>query len=104
MESVCLGTMPVSGDNFVLWIEEILEKFGINIEKVVSFIHDNRSNSGKILTEKFEWSCESCAGHDLELCIKAGLEVDEIYQLVLLEDWLNILRKVSWLLLLCKIR
>ena len=100
MESVCLGTMPVSGDNIVLWIEEILEKFGINIEKVVSFIHDNRSNSGKILTEKFEWSCESCAGHDLQLCIKAGLEVDEIHQLVLLEDWLNI--KVSWLLLLCK--
>ena len=31
---------------------------------------------------KFEWSSESCAGHDLQLCIKAGLEEDEIYQLV----------------------
>jgi len=35
-----------------------------------------------VLTEKFEWSSESCAGHDLQLCIKAGLEVDEIHQLV----------------------
>ena len=38
MESVCLGTMPVSerhtGDNIVLWIEEILEKFGISTERL----------------------------------------------------------------------
>ena len=48
MKSVCLGTIPVSeqhtGDNIVLWIVEILEKFGISTEKVVSFVHDNASN------------------------------------------------------------
>ena len=89
MESVCLGTIPVSerhtGDNIALWIEEILVKFGIGTQKVVSFVHDNGSNfvrAGKILTEKFEWSSESCAGHDLQLCIKAGLEVDELHQVV----------------------
>ena len=61
MESVCLGTIPVSeqhtGDNIVLWTEEILVKFGISTQKVVSFVHDNGSNfvrAGKILTEKFE--------------------------------------------------
>ena len=41
MESVCLGTIPVSerhtGDNIALWIEEILEKFGISTEKVEHF-------------------------------------------------------------------
>ena len=65
MESVCLGTIPVSerhtGDNIALWIEEILEKWGISTEKVVSFVHDNGSNfvrAGKILSEKFEWSSE----------------------------------------------
>ena len=34
------------------------------------------------MTEKFGWSSESCAGHDLQLCIKAGLEVSEIQQVV----------------------
>ena len=56
MESVCLGTIPVSewhtGDNIALWIEQILEKSGISTEKIVSFVHDNGSNfvrAGKIL-------------------------------------------------------
>ena len=89
MESVCLGTIPVferhTGENISSWIEEILEKFGISAQKIVSFVHDNGSNfvrAGKILTEKFEWSSESCAGHDLQLCIKAGLEVNEIQEVV----------------------
>ena len=48
MESVCLGTMPVSerhtGDNISSWIEEILGNFGISTQKVVSFVHDDGSN------------------------------------------------------------
>jgi len=89
MKSVCLGTMPVSeqhtGDNISQWIEVIPEKFGISTQKVVSFVHDNGSNfvhTGKILAEKFEWSSESCAGHDLQMCIKAGSEINEIQQVV----------------------
>jgi len=89
MESVCLGTMPVSerhtGDKISQWIEEILEKFGISTQKVVSFVHDNGSNfvcARKILAEKFEWSIESCVDHDLQLCIKAGLEINKIQQVV----------------------
>ena len=89
MESVCLGTMPVSvrhtGDNISPWIEEIQGNFGISTQKVVSFVHDNGSNfvrAGKMLSEKFGWSSESCAGHDLQLCIKVGLEVNKIQQVV----------------------
>ena len=69
MESVCLGTMPVSerhtGDNISSWIEEILGNFGISTQKVVSFAYDNGSNfvcAGKMLSEKFGWSRESYAG------------------------------------------
>ena len=89
MKSNCLGTIPVSewhtGENISSWIEGILGKFGISTQKIVSFVQDNGSNfvhAGKILTEKFEWSSESCAGHDLQLCIKAGLEVNEIQEVV----------------------
>ena len=86
MESVCLDAIPVSewhtGDNILSWIDEIL---GISTQKIVSFIHDNWSNficTGKILTGKFEWSSKSCAGHDLQLCIKAGLEVNKVQEVV----------------------
>jgi len=34
------------------------------------------------LTEKFGWSSESCAGHEIQLCIKADLEGSEIQQVV----------------------
>ena len=84
MKSVSLGTLPVTerhtGDNISSWIEEMLRKFDISTRKIVSFVHDNGSNfvrAGNLLTEKFEWSSESCVGHDLQLCIKAGLEINE---------------------------
>jgi len=67
IESVYLGTIPASeqhtGDKISQWIEEILEKFGISTQKMVSFVHDNGSNfvhAGTILAEKFS---KSCAGH-----------------------------------------
>ena len=76
MKSVSSGTLPVTerhtGDNISSWIEEMLRKFDISTQKIVSFIHDNGSNfihAENLLTEKFEWSSESCAGHDLQLCI-----------------------------------
>jgi len=58
MQSVCLGTLPVSewhtGVNISSWIEKMLRKFEISTQKIVSFVHDNGSNSvqaGCILTE-----------------------------------------------------
>ena len=89
MKSVSSGTLPVTerhtGDNISSSIEEMLRKFDISTQKIVSFIHDNGSNfihAGNLLTEKFEWSSESCAGHDLQLCIKAGLEINESRRVV----------------------
>ena len=61
MESVSLGTLPVAeqhtGDNISTWIEEMLRKFDISTQKIVSFVHDNGSNfvcAGNLLTEKFD--------------------------------------------------
>ena len=34
------------------------------------------------INRKFEWSSASCVGHDLQLCIKAGLEINEIERVV----------------------
>jgi len=49
MESVCLGTIPVSewhtGDNIVLWIEEILEKL-VSVQRRLSVLY---MTMGKIL-------------------------------------------------------
>ena len=88
-KSVSSGTLPVTeqhtGGNISSWIEEKLRKFDISMQKIVSFVHDNGSNffrAGNLLTEKFEWSSESCAGHDLQLCIKAGLEINESQRVV----------------------
>ena len=57
-ESVSLGTLPVTerhtGDNILLWIEEMLRKFDISTQKIVSFVHDNGSNfvpAGNLLTK-----------------------------------------------------
>ena len=89
MESVCLGTIPASeqhtGKNISSCIEEILGKFGISTQTIVSFVHENGLNfvrAGKMLTEKFEWPSESCAVHDFKLCIKPGLGVNKIQEVV----------------------
>ena len=89
MESVCLYTMPVSewhiGDNISSWIEQILGNLASVHKRLLAlfmtmgqilFILE------KMLSEKFGWSSEGCAGHDLQLCVKASLEVNDIQQVV----------------------
>lgn len=85
MQSVCLGTMPVSdrhtGVNIVSWIEDKLAEFSIDPVRVVGFVHDSASNmklSGQLLHEKYGWASESCAGHDIQLCLKDGLQIDVV--------------------------
>ena len=34
------------------------------------------------INRKFEWSSASCVGHDLQLCIKAGLLINETERMV----------------------
>ena len=94
VESVSLGTLLVTeqhtGDNIPLWIAETERKFNISIQKIVSFAHDNGSNFvcvGNLLTEKIEWSSESCVGHDLQPCFMAGLEINEKFSV-----WLMLLK------------
>ena len=82
MRSICLGTIPVSdrhtGVNIVSWIEDKLAEFSIDPVRVVGFVHDSGSNiklSGQLLHEKYGWASESCAGHDIQLCLKDGLQI-----------------------------
>ena len=75
MRSICLGTMPVSDRS---WIEDKLAEFSIDPVRVVGFVHDSGSNiklSGQLLHEKYGWASESCAGHDIQLCLKDGLQI-----------------------------
>ena len=85
MESVRLGTLPVTeqhtGDNISLWIEEMLRKFDISTQKIVSFIHVNGSNfvcAGNLLTENLNGQGKVVWIMICNMCIKAGLEINKI--------------------------
>uniref|UniRef100_A0A1A8UPS6 Uncharacterized protein n=2 Tax=Nothobranchius furzeri TaxID=105023 RepID=A0A1A8UPS6_NOTFU len=49
MESICLSTMPLedrhTAQNIAMWLQETLEKFEINPEKVSAIVHDNDSDT-----------------------------------------------------------
>ena len=85
MCSVVLGTKPLderyTGENIVTWMEEMLAEFSIGTSKVVAFVHDTSPNinlAGRPLRDKYGWYTEACAGHSLQLCIKAGLQIRAI--------------------------
>ena len=82
MCSVVLGTKPLSdrhtGEHIVTWMEEMLAEFSIGTDKVVAFVHDSGSNinlAGRLFSDKHGWYTEACAGHTLQLCVKAGLQI-----------------------------
>ena len=82
MCSAILGTKPLedrhTGENIVIWVEEMLSSFGIATSKVVAFVHDSGSNiklAGQLLQDKYGWFTEPCAGHNLQLCVNDGLRV-----------------------------
>ena len=84
-ESIVLGTKPLSerhtGENIVKWIEEMIGDFSIATDKVIAFIHDSGSNinlAGKVLSDKYGWYTEACAGHQIQLCVKSGLQIRSI--------------------------
>ena len=56
----------------------MLADFSIGTDKVVAFVHDSGSNinlAGRRLRDKYGWYTEACAGHTLQLCVKAGLQI-----------------------------
>ena len=62
MCSVFLGTKPLNewhtGENTVIWMEEMLADFSIGTDKVVAFAHDSGSNidlAGQWLHDKYGW-------------------------------------------------
>ena len=67
-----------TGENIVTWVEEKLTEFNVLTENMVAFVHDNGSNidlAGRLLCDKYGWYTEACAGHTLQLCVKAGLRI-----------------------------
>ena len=85
MCSIVLGTKPLTdrhtGENITIWIEEMLATFSISTDNVSAFVHDSGSNirlAGQLLHDKYGWYTEACAGHTLQLCVKAGLEIRSI--------------------------
>ena len=55
--------------------------FSIATDKVIAFIHDSGSNinlGGKVLSDKYGWYTEACAGHQIQLCVKSGLQIGSI--------------------------
>lgn len=84
MCSIVLGTKPLTdqhtGENITIWIEEMLATFSISTDNVSAFVQDSGSNihpAGQ-LHDKYGWYTEACAGHTLQLCAKAGLEIRSI--------------------------
>ena len=82
MCSAVLGTKPLddchTGANIVIWMEEMLSTFDISFDKVIAFVHDSSANinlAGQQLHDKYGWHTEACAGHTIQLCVKAGLSV-----------------------------
>ena len=59
----------------------MLATSSISTDNVSAFVHDSGSNirlPQQLLHDKYGWYAEACAGHTLQLCIKAGLEIRSI--------------------------
>ena len=83
MKSFSLGTFPLTeshtGESIKCWIKDLLKKFNVDSNKVVSFVHDNGSNidlAARLLENELGWLSMGCAGHTLQLCVNAGLKVN----------------------------
>ena len=90
IKRIVSGTLPLleshTADNLVTWIKEMV---GVCAKKVVPFIHDNCKNienAGKALESEHGWVSHGCAGHTLQLCVNAGLQITAIKMLLLLDD------------------
>ena len=83
MKSVVLWTLPLleshTGVNLAEWIKDIVLSFCIDANKVTAFVHDNVANidcAAKSLQTELGWYSQWCAGHTLQLCVNAGLKVN----------------------------
>ena len=83
MKSVILGTLPLSeshtGVNLAEWIKDLVLSFCIDDKKVMAFVHDNGANidcAARSLETELNWYSQGCAGHTLQLCVNAGLKIN----------------------------
>ncbi|GCB82899.1 E3 SUMO-protein ligase ZBED1 [Scyliorhinus torazame] len=56
-------------------------EFGVSCKAVSCVVHDSASgllSSARLLQERFGWSSLCCAGRMLQLCIKLGLQVEQV--------------------------
>ncbi|XP_067875292.1 E3 SUMO-protein ligase ZBED1-like [Heterodontus francisci] len=59
----------------------VIGEFGVSSKAVNCVVHDSAGNllsSSRLLQERFGWSSLCCAGCMLQLCIKLGLQVDQV--------------------------
>lgn len=66
-------------------LKEICVHFSLPLEKVVAVVHDLGSNmraSLRILNGESDWASVECAAHTLQLCVKEGLEIPNIANLL----------------------
>ncbi|XP_067831096.1 E3 SUMO-protein ligase ZBED1-like [Heptranchias perlo] len=79
-----LKTMPQynpAPDNIGELLYSVIGDFGISSKAVSCVVHDSASSllgSARLLQERFSWRSLCCAGRMLQLCIKLGLQVDQV--------------------------
>ncbi|XP_048474095.1 E3 SUMO-protein ligase ZBED1-like [Rhincodon typus] len=59
----------------------VISEFGVSCKAVNCVVHDSAGNlmsSSRLLQERFGWSSLCCAGRMLQLCIKLGLQVEQV--------------------------
>ncbi|XP_072768749.1 E3 SUMO-protein ligase ZBED1-like [Nerophis lumbriciformis] len=85
LASINLTTMPLNekhtAENIASWIEDVVNKFEINIKLVQVIVHDNAANvvaALRVLEERHGVSSLRCVGHTLQLVVNHALKDNHI--------------------------
>ncbi|CAL9687558.1 unnamed protein product [Knipowitschia caucasica] len=85
LTSINLTTMPLqerhTAENIACWVEDVVNKFEINIKHVQVIVHDNAANvvaALRLLEERHGVSSLRCAGHTLQLVVNHALKDNHI--------------------------
>nr|XP_061819122.1 E3 SUMO-protein ligase ZBED1-like [Nerophis lumbriciformis] len=85
LTSINLTTMPLNekhtAENIASWIEDVVNKFEINIKLVQVIVHDNAANvvaALRVLEERHGVSSLRCVGHTLQLVVNHALKDNHI--------------------------
>ncbi|XP_064293468.1 E3 SUMO-protein ligase ZBED1-like [Phalacrocorax carbo] len=58
----------------------VLGEFGLSSKSVFCVLHDGPAANGQRLTAAYGWSSLRCAARTLHLCVKAGLDVEQVQE------------------------